>query len=344
MNVFIAVAVFGLLILAHELGHFVAAKLSGIAVPEFAVGFGPRLGGVKVRETTYNLRLFPVGGFVRMAGTHPDELDAPDGFARRPVIYRLGVVLAGPLMNFVLAVLAFFVIFAVVGVFVPVGTAVSEVVPGSPAEAAGLRAGDTVLAVDGRPLAAWAELVGYVQERPGKEVKLRVQRDGAVHDLVLVPVASPDRGGKGFIGVAPLTRLQRLGVVESIRMAFTQLVGLIMFWGRSIGLILFRQHPLEVAGPVGITQLISEASKLGLANLLYFTGVLSANVGLLNLLPIPALDGSRLAFLAWEGVRGKPVDPNKENFIHFIGLMVLFLLIIMVTYRDLLRLVTPGQG
>lgn len=335
----VIVIVFGGLIFFHELGHFLVAKRAGVQVNEFAIGFGPRVAGARLGETEYNLRLFPLGGFVRMAGMYgqADEADeAPPGrrFIDKSPGQRAAIALAGPLVNFLLSAALLTVV--LVGIGVPRPTLkVAQTQPGMPAAAAGIRQGDEVVAVDGRTLSGWQELQREIKESSGRELALTIRRDGAVSTVRVRPVFQNDRY---FIGIVPETRLTRSSLHAAVPEA--------MVWTANIVLVTFKgtvaalkgEGTSEILGPVGIGQQISEASRMGLGYLLMLAAVLSANLGLLNLFPIPALDGSRLVFIALEALRGRPIDPEKESWIHLVGFAIIMLLLLAVTYRDLVRL------
>ena len=336
------VAVFALLIVIHELGHFWAAKRSGVLVYEFAVGFGPRLAGVRWGETEYSLRLLPLGGFVRMAGMQPDEegLDqVPPArrFLQRPLGDRARIVAAGPVMNVVLAVLLFAVVFAGIGVPSPLPV-VGAVEPGYPAEAAGLRPGDRIVAVDGRDVRQWEDVVKAIQDSAGRVITLTVRRDEQRLDIRVTPRPDPRRPGTGIIGIRPATETVRTGVGEALRLGAQHTYQVAAGFILALGRMLTGQGGIDVIGPVGIGQQIGEAAQMGLSQVILLAAVLSANLALVNLLPIPALDGGRLLFLTVEAVRGRPVDPEQENLIHFLGFALLMLLAIFITFRDILRL------
>ncbi len=341
MNIVVSILVFGLLFAVHEAGHFLAAKRAGVRVEEFALGVGPRLFGWRWGETMYSLRLLPVLAFVRMAGTDPAEAVIDNrGFNRKTVWQRMGIVAAGPAMNFFLAVLFFTSIFAYFGVpqAVTEEPIIGEVMRGHPAEEAGLRPGDRVLALDGKPVRAWTDLVRVIQASTGKPLAVTVERDGQRLTLRVTPQPSGDRPEKGFIGIAPRTRIVRMGLLASLKTGLLQTVGVSLLWIKSLVLIVTRKMQADVAGPVGIISMLNQATRVGVANLVSLAGALSAILGLTNLLPIPALDGSRLLFLSVEAIRGRPIDPERENFIHFVGFALLMLLALVITYRDFIRL------
>ncbi len=337
MVTFVAsVVIFGLLIFAHELGHFVVAKRVGIGVHEFAIGFGPRLFGRQVGETSYSLRVFPLGGFVRLRGEDPDEAHEEDSFQRKPVWKRFMVIASGPLMNFVLAVLLFAAIyFAYLGVPLYRSTAIGELIPGGRAEAVGLLPGDRILTIDGNAVADWHTLVAQINANPEREIIIEYQRDGRVQTVTVVPRRDP-QSGIGLIGIAPQS--QKYAVLPSLRAGLFHTLWFVRFLGASIVQMVTGRAAPDVVGPLGIIQIVGEVARTGVFNLLSLAAIISINLGLINLLPIPALDGSRLMFLVVEAVRGRPVDPRKESFIHFVGFTVLILLMILIAYRDLVRL------
>ena len=339
-----AVVVFGLLIFIHELGHFTLAKLEGIEVREFAIGFGPKFAAIRGGETLYSFRILPLGGFVLMAGTEPDDLDNPRGFATKSLLARTRVIAAGPLMNFILAAVLFASIFALYGVAVPKpdSAVIGEVFPGFPAAEAGLQAGDRVLRVAGEAVNDWHDLVAIVEQNPGTEIPVEIKRDGQITTVLVTPADNPQKEGKGFIGVGPTVDIQRIGPLASLVEGIRQTGRIMFLLVQSLGMVITGRGAAELAGPVGITGMIGQAAKTGLVNLTRLAAILSANLGLINLLPIPPVDGSRLVFLGIEAVRGRPVDPERENLIHFIGFAVLIALVVFVTYQDIVRL-SPGM-
>ncbi|MBC7105252.1 MAG: RIP metalloprotease RseP, partial [Firmicutes bacterium] len=275
--------------------------------------------------TLYALRLLPLGGFVRMAGMDPNEQGVPPelNFQNKPVWQRVAIITAGPAMNFVLAVLLLAVVFIAQGV-PRASTVIQQVLPDYPAAAAGLASGDRVVAVNGQPVATWEELVQKVQTRAGSELKLTVERGGRTLDFVLVPVA--DESGQGKIGITPAIEFHRMGVLAGLASGLEYTGRLTSLIVTFVGKMFTREAPVDLAGPVRVAWEIGQAAQFGFFPLVQLAAFLSINLGLFNLLPIPALDGSRIVFLAWEGVRGRPVDPAKENLVHLIGLGLLLLL------------------
>lgn len=341
LTVVASILVFGLLILAHEFGHFVAARRAGIKVTAFAIGFGPRLLGWQRGETQFSLRLFPIGGYVLMAGMDPEEPATADGFGAKSVAARSSVLAAGPLMNFVLTAVLFSLLFAVYGL--PVGvneasTQLGQVAPGYPAEQAGLRSGDVVLAIDGQPVTSWSQLDQTVENALGRELVFTVRRGADTLAIRVTPAPDPQHREQGVVGVAPTLLYQPVGIGRALYEGATETWRVLTSWLAALRDLLLGRAPLDLAGPVMTVQFIGTTARSGLENLIYLAGFLSLNIGLFNLLPFPALDGGRLTFLAFEGLTGRRIDPKKENFIHFLGFAALILLIILVTYRDILRL------
>ncbi|MDO7787055.1 RIP metalloprotease RseP [Desulforamulus aquiferis] len=344
MQTFIAsVVVFGLLIFFHELGHFLVAKRVGILVHEFSLGFGPKVFGFNWGETRYNLRLLPLGGFVRMAGMDPNEEDdkgIPENraFNRKTVSQRASVIIAGPLMNFILAALLFAFIFMFQGIQFAT-TKVGEVIDGFPAQRAGIQAGDQITAVNQKPVEDWNELVEEVSKFPGESVNLSIVRDG--QELQVNVATQKDETGQYKIGIKPSetdTVIKKLNPVSALIQGgqFTvQLSWLILSF---IGQMFTQQAPVDLGGPVRIVGEIGKAAEFGVFHVLRLAAFLSINLGLFNLFPIPALDGSRVLFLIWEKIAGKPVEPSKESFIHLVGFGLLLLLMVVITYNDVVSL------
>lgn len=334
------VMVFGGLIFIHEFGHFIMAKRAGVRVDEFAIGFGPRLAGWRRGETAYNLRLMPLGGFVRMAGMYPDADQTPvppgRGFNDKPVGRRAAIVLAGPFINILLAAVLFMVAFTVIGIPEGPQLEVDQVQPGKPAAAAGFRSGDRILAIDGKPLADWSELKAKVAASPGRRLTFLVEREGRRMNLHLTPERGP--GGQGFAGISP-SFFKRVSVLQAVPEGVKYTAQVITDTLRGV-LAATRGATEQISGPVRIGKEISEAARISFWHVVIMAAVLSASLGLVNLFPIPALDGARLVFLGVEALRGRPVSHEKENLIHFFGFAFLILVMLGITYRDIVNLIT----
>jgi len=341
METFIASAiVFGVLVFFHELGHFLVAKLVGIKVFEFSLGFGPKLLSLPRGETSYSLRAFPLGGFVRMAGMDPNEengLEDERGFNKKTVGQRIGVIFAGPLMNFVLAILLLAFIFMIYGVPDIPTTRVQDTLPGRPADVAGIKPGDVIVEIDGMKVETWDQLSKTVGANPGRKLNITVERGKERLTLTMVPYQ--DEKGLGKIGIHPAPKKVDPLTALASGTRYTAMLSyqILDYLGRGIA----RQVPLEQGGPVRIVATINEAvrSTSWFVNLMSLSAFLSISLGLFNLFPIPALDGSRILFLLLEKIRGKPVEAQRENFIHMVGFGILILLIVVITYNDILQLI-----
>ncbi len=337
-TVIASILIFGLLILVHELGHYFVARLTGIRVLELAIGFGPKLIGWTKNNIDYSLRVFPLGGFCRMLGENPDEAEEPDSFAQKPILSRAAVLISGAGMNLVLALVVFFIIFFfLTGVPVTDSGKIGNIIEDMPAETVGLLPGDVIRSVDGRTVNDWEDVLLLISEKPNQTISLIIERENREFEVTVVTELNAETG-RGMIGIAPPVLKYRF--LDSVQISI-QRFGLIL---SSIFQVVTGKAPLDVTGPVGIIFVIGEVAQTGLVNLLLLTALISISLGIMNLLPIPALDGGRLFFLIIEALRGKRIDPEKEGIIHFIGFALLILLILFITYQDLIRWdIIPGN-
>jgi len=341
LTVVLALIIIAVLILVHEAGHFVAARRIGIPVYEFSLGFGSKLFSTKKDGVEYSLRLIPLGGYVRMAGEEPGDANNPNGFNHRTPLEKMIVSFAGPFMNFVLAILIFIYTFAVIGIAQPVDDAIlGEVIKDKPAYEAGLQSGDRILEVDRQKVSSWQDFVGIIQDEPaGQPILLTVQREGKNLALSVTPTVN-ESNGKSMLGVYSQIEYERQGIITSIKMGFIQTYQMTVLLLQGLGMLISGgASTSDLAGPVGIASMVGEAARGGIVYLLSFSAFLSINLGILNLLPIPALDGSRFVFAIVEAIRRKPMDPEREGFIHWLGFLFLMGLIVLATYNDILRLI-----
>lgn len=340
MSIILALLIIALLVLVHEWGHFIVARKIGIPVYEFSIGFGYRLFSWKKEGVEYSIRLIPLGGYVRMAGEEADDLDDPQGFNNRTPGEKIAIAFAGPFMNFVLAVGIFIITFAFIGVAKPINEPViGDVISGKPAEMAGLKADDRILAVNNETVITWQDFVTKVQSTEANEtLLLTVQRNDQISEIYL-PVER-NATGESIIGVYSKINFERQGIIESVKLGFMQTYQMTLVLLSSLAMLFNGTASAnDLAGPVGITNMIGEAAQGGLVYLLSFSAFLSINLGLLNLLPIPALDGSRIVFAMIHAIRRKPLDSNREGFIHWLGFLFLMGLILLATYNDIIRLI-----
>ncbi|MCX5781001.1 MAG: RIP metalloprotease RseP [Firmicutes bacterium] len=341
MTIIIALIMLAVLILAHEWGHFIVARLIGIPVHEFSLGFGRKLYSTHKNGVEYSLRLIPMGGFVRMAGEEPGDMQDPDGYNKRRPLEKMGVAFSGPFMNFVLAIFIFIYTFAFIGIPQPMHEAVvGELVQGKPAVTAGLQTGDRIVKVNDTAIASWDQFVGLVQtSEVGSNLVVGIERGGTNLEIPLHPIFD-EQLGYPIVGVYPQLEYIKQGILNSIKLGFVQTYQMTLLLLGGLGMLFTGAvAPSQLAGPVGITTMVGEAVQGGMIYLLSFTAFLSINLGIVNLLPIPALDGSRIVFALVEAVRRKPLDPEKEGFIHWLGFVFLMLIIIFATYNDIVRLI-----
>ncbi len=333
--------VFSVLILFHEMGHLLAAKAAGVTVEEFGFGYPPRLltlghwGG-----TLLTINALPFGGFVRM---NEDDPSVEGSLANKPRWVRALVLGAGSLMNLVLAIILFSATF-LLGAPTPVegpGAGVYAVVPGSPAHQAGIAPGDTLVAIGGVEVQDVDQAIALIQAHVGEPVEIQWRRDGRLLPPVTVTPRRDPPPNEGSLGVAlglPLER-QSYPLWQAVPLGVRTALDVVGAMYAALRDALVGEIPFEVSGPVGIYQYTAEAAETGLARLLEFTGLLSVNLFLLNLLPLPALDGGRLVFVLLEWVRGgRRVSPEKEGMVHFVGMVILVLFMVVVTYMDVQRL------
>jgi regulator of sigma E protease len=346
-----AVVVLGFLIVVHEFGHFLVAKRSGVGVLKFSVGFGPKLLGRTVGGTEYALSAIPLGGFVKMAGEDPDSEEPVDptiSFSHQPIWKRAAIVVAGPGFNLLFAFLVFSLVFALFGARVPSRAAkVGGVMEGMPAAKAGIVSGDVVESVDGEAVATWEDLSAAIRASEGRPVMLMLQRGERELTLEVLPQAKPDKnifgevvGSAYVIGIERGFDQERVGPLGAIGMGATQTVWWIKTLLVSVVKILQGRIPAEdIGGPILIVQAAGQQAQVGLESLLHFMAVISINLGILNLLPIPILDGGHLLFLAFEVVLRRPVDLRHREIAQQVGLVILVALMAFAFYNDILRVI-----
>lgn len=418
MDTLIAIIIiFGVLVAVHEWGHLYFAKKAGILCREFAIGFGPKIFSTKRNETLYTVRLLPLGGYVRMAGEEPEQVQIKPGYevglvwneagkvkeiivnnkskhpeAKVVSVERIDLdkqlfieaytddeeelqrfdvddacnmivdekpeqiapyhrqfgskkpgpkfltIFAGPAMNFILA-FVLFMTFALINGVPTEEASMGELVDGSPAEEAGLAEGDEVNAVDGQQVDTWQEMTAVIQQNPGEPVPFEIVREGQEQTITVEPDSVYDEMAEqeiGQIGVnAPAPEHSFLG---SIEYGATSVVNVATLIFQVLSTILTGQFSLDdLAGPVGIYNATGEVASLGILVLVQWAAMLSVNLGIVNLLPLPALDGGRLIFIGLEAIRRKPIDPQKEGMVHLLGFALLILLMLAVTWNDINR-------
>lgn len=324
-----AIFVFLLVIVLHELGHFTVAKMVGIKVNEFAIGMGPKLLQTTKGETQYTLRLLPIGGYVKMEGEE-ESSDDPRSFGSVSPLKRMAVVVAGAIMNFVLALVVLSIVAFNVGT--PT-TVIEEAILDSPAYVSGIQQGDKIVSINGVETNTWEKISSTIADSNIDEnLEIKILRGEEEKTINVKPKVEDNRT---IIGIIPLNEKS---FINGIKGGFQNTGMFMKLMFGFVGSIFKGEVSInDLSGPVGVISEVGKQAKFGMNNLLLILGFISVNLGFFNLLPIPALDGSRLIFLLIELVRGKPIDPEKENFIHMIGFVLLITLMLVVTYKDLIR-------
>jgi regulator of sigma E protease len=344
------VLVLGGLIFFHELGHFLAARAFGMGVVTFSLGFGPKIAGFTRGATRYVLSAIPLGGYVQLVAQDPDDT-APDNFPPethfrlRPAWQRMIVVAAGPVFNFVLAWLLFWGLLVAEGRFemLPV---VGQVQKDSPAELAGIKAGDTVTAIDGRAVESWDELATAIRAGGGRTVTLTVAQDGTSRTVAVTPTIRTVKNLFGEEEKAPLvgivatgkTRAVPVGTGAAAGEAVRQTWNVLVVTYTGLLKLIERVVPLDsLGGPIMIAQMVSKQASEGLGNVVALAALISVNLGVLNLLPIPVLDGGHLLFYSLEIVMRRPVSPRMRQLSTRLGLAFLIALMLLATVNDIRR-------
>lgn len=322
--------VFGIIVFAHELGHFATAKANGIKVHEFALGMGPTLLKKQGAETLYSLRIFPIGGYVKMEG-EDEASDDTRSFSNKKPIQRLIVLAAGALMNFVLAYLLLLIIMFSIGA---PSTIIEAVVPDMPAVQASILAEDKIVSINGEAIDSWDAVIENINASGGEALTIEINREGSgIISVEVTPLAKPEGGYQIGIQTMFVKQIDQAFVMANRQFAtfFTDIFKFFTSIGKS-------EVEAELVGPVGLVSIIGEVSRQGIMNLLLLAAYISINLGIVNLLPFPALDGGRIIFVLIEIIMGKPIDREKEGYVHFIGFAILMALMVFLIFKDISRL------
>jgi len=351
-SLFSFILVLGILIFVHEFGHFFFAKLFGVRVLTFSLGFGNKIVGKKWGETEYRLSAFPLGGYVKMYGEQPGEevteADKAVSFAHKKVWQRFGIVLAGPLFNLLFAVVIFWGMFMFLEMPQPVLPVIGQVESGSVAERSGLQPGDTLISINGFKIKSWLQISTLVNSTKGKVLQIKINRHGEILEIEATPELKSIEGADGkmydryLLGISNTSDLkfEKKPLFSALKAAFVETWGLIYMTFNGILLMFKGLIPAsELGGPLRIAEIAGKQMELGWLNLVNFTALLSVNLGILNLLPIPVLDGGHLVFLSIEAIRRKPMSEQAMIMAQKIGIALLSSLMIFVFYNDIAGIV-----
>jgi regulator of sigma E protease len=349
VNIFALVIVLGVLIFFHELGHFLVARLFGVGVEKFSLGFGPKLIGKKIGITDYIISAIPLGGYVKMVGEQPDaELepaDIPISFTHKNVWKRILIVAAGPFFNFLLAVIIFFGIFQISGMFI-LQPSIGEVQEDTPAARGGLKKDDLITSINGVDISTWDEMAEIITESKGKPLSITVRRGDSIRVVNITPeiktfknifnedveryVIGITASGNGFSKDLNVFQSLSQSIIQTYNISVLTLRGVIKLLQGTIS-------PKTLSGPIMIAQMAGEQAREGATHLIFFIALISINLAILNFLPIPVLDGGHLLFFFIEAITGRPVSMRVREIAQQAGIFVLILLMIYVFYNDIAR-------
>ncbi len=354
-----AIILFGTLIFFHELGHFIVSKLVGVKVLKFSLGFGPKIVSKRIGETEYLISALPLGGYVKPLGEEPgeelSEEERPRAFNFQPVWKRAAIVSAGPVFNLFLAYIVF-VLFLGLGVPVnipdlsSISTTIENVLEDSPAMKAGLKRDDTIVAIDDEPVKDWNEMAEYFANNPGRELTLKVRRGDELITVKVTPRPTEIEvgGRKRVVGRIGITKKLNVHTVESsgIVMAPFKAIEAVYGWCvltlKVVGKLLTGAlSAKQVGGPILIVDAAAKAAAVGLSAYFNFIAIISINLAILNLFPVPVLDGGHLMFLGIEALRRRPLSERALNIANRVGMALLIMLIAFVFYNDIMRVVVP---
>ena len=344
INILLFVLILGIIVFVHEFGHFILAKMNGVYVYEFALGMGPKLCGFKKGETEYNLRAIPIGGFCQLAG---EDLDTDDDkkipkekrLQNKKAWQRFLIMLFGPMNNFILAVLLIFLIALIWG-GATMDPVIYEVEKNSACEKAGLKANDKVISINNQRIDTSDDISLYLAvASPKKTSKIVVERDNKKVTIKVKPKKVKEDGKETYRYGLSIKNKKTKGFVNAIVYTFRKTVSIFkQMYITLVYLFTGKISLSQLSGPVGIYSVVGQQRSAGLASLIYLTAFLSINVGVINLLPIPAFDGGHILFIIIEKIKGSPVKPELENKIHSIFLILLLILMVIITFNDIMRL------
>lgn len=333
------VLTFGMVIFLHEMGHFILCRILGVRVERFAFGMGPELFGFTKGDTRYSVCALPLGGFVKPAGEDtPNGQAKPDEYFGQSWNRRLAIVAAGPAMNYILAFVLFTGVVWIKGL-PEAGTQaiIGNLMSGFPADKGGVQIGDAVSHVDGKPVSDWLGLATTIHKSPGKEITLTVKRAEQTLKLKVTP-KKDEASGNGVIGIMPQPTYRPVGPLTAMAEGARQCWILTAFTVKTIASKIWRRERPDLAGPVGIVQMVSRAAHSGWEELIFLIGLISVAIGFFNILPVPLLDGGHAAMYIWEGLSGKKLTEEVVAKANGVGIVFLISLLLFATYSDITRI------
>lgn len=347
MGIVIAILIFGIIVVWHEFGHFIVAKKCDVQVNEFMIGLGPKLVGVQKGETLFSIHLLPFGGACVMEGEDGNS-DNERAYTHKKIWQRLLIVFAGPFFNLLMAFVLSIVLLGIAGVDKPV---IADVMEGYPAEAAGMQAGDEIIKLNSKNIHFYREVPVYLMLHSDEEINVTYLRDGEKIETTLVPQENPENG-RSLIGIYYESDYEKLGPLQTLQYSFYEVEYQIWTVLSSIRMLIQGKFSFnDLSGPVGIVKVVgdtyNESMQNGgigeaLLNMLNMIVLLSANLCVMNLLPIPGLDGGRLLFILIEAITRKRIPPEKEGMIHVIGVVILLGLMAVILFNDIRKIVMGG--
>ena len=337
LTILAAIFVFGILVTVHEFGHFIVAKMTGMRVEECAIGFGPAIYKTRDGDTEYSLRLSPLGGYNKIAGMDPDDEPCEDGFNSKSIPARIAVILAGAIMNFLLPIVLFTGIYFVEGRDnIDNAPVLGRVVEYSAASRAGLKVGDKILSINDKIINDWYEVVSTLQANGEKDVQLKVEREGKTQSFTMTPKYNPDLK-RALIGISPRITHENVNIFEALKMAVDYTYYVITYMIDALQQIITGKTAADVAGPIGVAQVAGKMAEKGLRPLFGFVALMSINLGVINLLPLPALDGGHFILLIIEALRGKPLSPVWMTRVQYVGIALILAITVFSTFKDITR-------
>ncbi len=326
----LAILLFCIMIFPHELGHFIAAKRMDVKVNEFSFGMGPAIWKRQKGETLYSIRLFPIGGFCAMEG-EDEESEEPRAFTNKKPWQKIVILAAGSFMNVICAVIIMIIVTGILGFTT---TTIDEVTAGSPAAKAGIVQGDEIVEINDKKVESWGDVSQYIGEAGEKSVTIEVSRDGNAKTLVMQP--EYDDAGRYVVGIkCAISHSPLRAIAEGSKATWNMTVDMFDVLGQ---LFTGKLGTENLSGPVGMVQMVSETTQYGFWYYGFLTALICMNLAIMNMLPFPALDGGRIIFVLYTAITGKPVSQKVEGTIHFVGIILLFALMIYVTFNDITRI------